>query len=241
MAGEAKTTRWGIVESWTKIGLDSDKRRSRIGVWRICFSRSESKKQNLSTEQRGKSKAKITIHRIFLRFNHGCSRFLHFHFSSSALVLPLFEICVFQRNFERKIGDRYSRRFSSDETSTRISNFFFFFSTRKDGKEEREYWTGSSRDRQLDLESEIIFRWNAPHLVIAAQTRGRKFNKEQEEVGRVCVASEPVSFFSSSTQTKLFYLTSPSFCVSWLLPDRTVFSTVNARRARSRPPYSFTV
>lgn len=119
--------------------------------------------------------------------------------------------------------------------------FFFFFSTRKDGKEEREYWTGSSRDRQLDLESEIIFRWNAPHLVIAAQTRGRKFNKEQEEVGRVCVASEPVSFFSSSTQTKLFYLTSPSFCVSWLLPDRTVFSTVNARRARSRPPYSFTV
>lgn len=152
MAGEAKTTRWGIVESWTKIGLDSDKRRPRIGVWRICFSRSESKKQNLSTEQRGKSKAKITIHRIFLRFNHGCSRFLHFHFSSSALVLPLFEICVFQRNFERKIGDRYSRRFSSDETSTRISNFFFFFSTRKDGKEEREYWTGSSRDRQLSRE-----------------------------------------------------------------------------------------
>lgn len=131
MAGEAKTTRWGIVESWTKIGLDSDKRRPRIGVWRICFSRSESKKQNLSTEQRGKSKAKITIHRIFLRFNHGCSRFLHFHFSSSALVLPLFEICVFQRNFERKIGDRYSRRFSTDETSTRISNFFFFFRLEK--------------------------------------------------------------------------------------------------------------
>lgn len=154
MAGEAKTTRWGIVESWTKIGLDSDKRRPRIGVWRICFSRSESKKQNLSTEQRGKSKAKITIHRIFLRFNHGCSRFLHFHFSSSALVLPLFEICVFQRNFERKIGDRYSRRFSSDETSTRISNFFFFFFDSKRWKRRErildgfESWsTARSRER----------------------------------------------------------------------------------------------
>lgn len=41
--------------------------------------------------------------------------------------LPLFEICFSQRNFETKIGDRYSRRFSSDEISTRVSNFFFFF------------------------------------------------------------------------------------------------------------------
>lgn len=121
------------------------------------------------------------------------------------LPLPLLEICIFQRNFETKIGDRYSRRFSSDEISTRVSNFFFFFFF-PDSKR-REYHV-RNRDRQLSQRAMIIFRWNAPHLVIAAQTRGRKFNKEQEEVGRVCVASEPVSFFSSSTQTKLFYLTS---------------------------------
>ena len=112
-------------------------------------------------------------------------------------------LCFSQRNFETKIGDRYSRRFSSDEISTRVSNFFFFFPDSK----RREYHV-RNRDRQLSQRAMIIFRWNAPHLVIAAQTRGRKFNKEQEEVGRVCVASEPVSFFSSSTQTKLFYLTS---------------------------------
>ena len=122
------------------------------------------------------------------------------------LPLPLLEICIFQRNFETKIGDRYSRRFSSDEISTRVSNFFFFFFFFPDSKR-REYHV-RNRDRQLSQRAMIIFRWNAPHLVIAAQTRGRKFNKEQEEVGRVCVASEPVSFFSSSTQTKLFYLTS---------------------------------
>lgn len=121
------------------------------------------------------------------------------------LPLPLLEICIFQRNFETKIGDRYSRRFSSDEISTRVSNFFFFFFF-PDSKR-REYHV-RNRDRQLSQRAMIIFRWNAPHLVIAAQTRGRKFNKEQEEIGRVCVASEPVSFFSSSTQTKLFYLTS---------------------------------
>lgn len=37
--------------------------------------------------------------------------------------------------------------------------------------------------------------------------------QQRTERGRACVASEAVSFFSSSTQTKLFYLTSPSFCV----------------------------
>ena len=62
-------------------------------------------------------------------------------------------------------------------------------------------WTSTERS---------LFR-NA-HLVIAAQTRGRKFNKESSMVGSTWLL-KPFSFFSSSTQTKLFYLTLLSFCV----------------------------
>lgn len=122
------------------------------------------------------------------------------------LPLPLFEICVFQRNSETKIGDRYSRRFSSDETSTRVSNFFFFFpdSKRRNGKE--RIWN-SNRDRQLSRERD--------HFSMKRAASGNcctnSWTKIQQRTGggwSVCVASEPVSFFSSSTQTKLFYLTS---------------------------------
>lgn len=122
------------------------------------------------------------------------------------LPLPLLEICVFHREISKQkseIDTRDDSRVMKSRLGFLISFFFFFFPDSK----RREYHV-RNRDRQLSQRAMIIFRWNAPHLVIAAQTRGRKFNKEQEEVGRVCVASEPVSFFSSSTQTKLFYLTS---------------------------------
>lgn len=58
MAGEAKTTRWGIVESWTKIGPDSDKSATPdrgLGGFVLAGQKAKSGKQNLSTEQRGKT------------------------------------------------------------------------------------------------------------------------------------------------------------------------------------------
>lgn len=132
--------------------------------------------------------AKITIHRIFLPFNQMAARissfslffvhiFPHFLFLSSKFV------------FFREIPKQKS------EIDTRLGFLisFFFSPTLKEGTERREYGIRIVIDSYL--ESEIIFRWNAPHLVIAAQTRGRKFNKEQEEVGRSAWLPNPFPFF----------------------------------------------
>lgn len=107
MAGEVKTTRWGIVEPRTKIGLDSDKRRPR----RICFSRSESKKQNLSSERRGKTESgKNNDPPDFPSFPSVTAARIssHSHFSSSASSRTFSSSAsksVPQRNSETKIGD----------------------------------------------------------------------------------------------------------------------------------------
>lgn len=155
------------------------------------------------------------------------------------LPLPLLEICIFQRNFETKIGDRYSRRFSSDEISTRVSNFFFFFFFPRFEKERisrSESWSTAISESD-------------DHFSMKRAASGNcctnSWTKIQQRTGGGWPGlrgfrTRFLFFLFYPNKTLLPYL-SPSFCVSWLLPDRTVFSTVNARRARSRPPYSFTV
>lgn len=141
--------------------------------------------------------AKITIHRIFLPFNQMAARissfslffvhiFPHFLFLSSKFVF--FREISKQKS---EIDTRDDSRVMKPRLGFLIS--FFFFPTLKEGTERREYGIRIVIDSFL--ESEIIFRWNAPHLVIAAQTRGRKFNKEQEEVGRSAWLPNPFPFF----------------------------------------------
>lgn len=73
-------------------------------------------------------------------------------------------------------------------------------------------------------------------LVIAAQTHGRKFNKESSMVGSTWLP-KPFPFFPLLPKQNSFTLRRVAFLLrSWLLPDRTVFSTVNVRGAPSRLP-----
>lgn len=155
--------------------------------------------------------AKITIHRIFLPFNQMAARissfslffvhiFPHFLFLSSKFV------------FFREIPKQKSEIDTRDDSRVMkprlgfLISFFFFFpdSKRRNGKE--RIWN-SNRDRQLSRERD--------HFSMKRAASGNcctnSWTKIQQRTGggwSVCVASEPVSFFSSSTQTKLFYLTS---------------------------------
>lgn len=86
----------------------------------------------------------------------------------------------------------------------------------------------------IETTGRSLFRNARP--VIAAQTHGRKFNKESSMVGSTWLP-KPFPFFPLLPKQNSFTLRRVAFLLrSWLLPDRTVFSTVNVRGAPSRLP-----
>lgn len=155
------------------------------------------------------------------------------------LPLPLLEICVFHREISKQkseIDTRDDSRVMKSRFGFLISFFFFSLRFEKERISRSESWSTAISESD-------------DHFSMKRAASGNcctnSWTKIQQRTGGGWPGlrgfrTRFLFFLFYPNKTLLPYL-SPSFCVSWLLPDRTVFSTVNARRARSRPPYSFTV